>query len=378
MTCTLDTTRHSLSREAPPGSFVEFSYENGEGYATHRRVRIIGYSHARNGHTYTRAYCFLRKEERTFRADRIREWKIPGITVNTGESVPEQKPSSAPIAWPQIDLTPAHEKPHPSQPVSATQLSRESEIITGKKKSRRWGERVKSFLWMAAFACVALFIFGPRVMNKGSSSPLPAYIPNRIPVVAPRLITPKTVKPQPAPSPPEQETRVDRFRQATGIRDPSLERIYASADGDRDGRLSWTELRNFQSGLQGRFQYLSNDLALRPDEFIQQGGGDCDDWALFTCGLLRYWGWEPYLGCFSPPGDTTKGHAVCLVRQREAPGSCQYYSIAEGCILESGSVPPGYYVPIDYDVVGGVSNAMGKNWKLAEVYVPEEVYGKNM
>jgi len=44
--------------------------------------------------------------------------------------------------------------------------------------------------------------------------------------------------------------------------------MYARADTNGDGRFSWSELS-------------------------AQGGADCDDWAAFTCGPLRYWGWDP-------------------------------------------------------------------------------------
>jgi hypothetical protein len=48
-----------------------------------------------------------------------------------------------------------------------------------------------------------------------------------------------------------------------------------------------------------------------------------------TCGLLRYWGWDCY---------------------RE-------------------------YVPVDYEVVGGLSEATGRHYRLTRLYEPEELYG---
>ena len=255
MNCMAETTEHALPREAPPGSFVEILYENGEGHATRRRVRIIRYSHAGNGLTYIRAYCFLRKEERTFREDRIREWKAGGVGGSADGPAIKQKPS---IAWPPEVLKrdpppiiPPYLRQYPISPWSEGSVGagcvEGPRASPGKKKQRRWAERLKSFLWKVAVACIALFILGPRVMNRQSSGSVPAFTPLRIPVEAPRLTTPKPVKPPPAPTPPELPVRADRFRQATGIHDPGLENAYAAADNNHDGSLSWTELRNFQS-----------------------------------------------------------------------------------------------------------------------------------
>jgi hypothetical protein len=97
-------------------------------------------------------------------------------------------------------------------------------------------------------------------------------------------------------------------------------------------------------------------VVLRPDEFMAQGGGDCDDWAELTCGLLRYWGWDPYVGCFASPSRDT-GHAVCLVRATGVPAGFLFYTVTEGSV-RGGRIPEGRYVPVDYEVVGGITNAM--------------------
>jgi len=168
------------------------------------------------------------------------------------------------------------------------------------------------------------------------------------------------------------------FRRATGIADPALDELYAGADTDRDGYLCWKEITGFQRRLTARFEYRPNATALRPDEFLARGGGDCEDWALATCGLLRYWGWEAYVGAFFPPegGD---GHAVCLVRWKELPRGFEYYRVEEGATTWDGApVSPGYYVPIDYQVVGGSSNALKRGWVLRHFYTPERIYGAAM
>ena len=154
-------------------------------------------------------------------------------------------------------------------------------------------------------------------------------------------------------------------------------RMYMKADLDRSGRLSWSELKAFQLHLKRHERYLDNGTVLRPDQFLAQGGGDCDDWAVFTAGLLRFWGWEPYVGCFESPSGQ-EGHAVCLVRLNEAPPRFTYYAVPEGTQLQNGAPKAGFYVPVDYEVVGGISNAMGSDWKLEAIYVPESIYGASM
>lgn len=41
-------------------------------------------------------------------------------------------------------------------------------------------------------------------------------------------------------------------------------------------------------------------------------------------------------------------------------------------------VRPGYYVPIDYAVVGGSSSEVKRGWLLRHFYTPERIYGAVM
>ena len=60
---------------------------------------------------------------------------------------------------------------------------------------------------------------------------------------------------------------------------------------------------------------------------------------------------------FSPGGGS--GHALCLVRWTDLPRGFDYYRVEEGVYVSAGEpVRPGYYVPIDYQVVGGSSSAV--------------------
>jgi hypothetical protein len=170
-----------------------------------------------------------------------------------------------------------------------------------------------------------------------------------------------------APASAQEEGRGARFRRITGIRDAGLERLYAGADTDRDGALSWEEISAFQGRLQRSFAWRRNDTVLRPDEFLALRGGDCEDWAELACGLLRYWGYEPYVGCFEPSGGGS-GHAICLVRVDEPPPGFRIFTVDQG----------DRFVPIDYDRVGDITNAMSADWPLKGIYVPEALYGNRM
>ena len=164
------------------------------------------------------------------------------------------------------------------------------------------------------------------------------------------------------------------FRRATGIYDFPLEERYAAADTDRDGALSWSEVRSFQRALTRAFRYIANGTALRPDRFLRQGGGDCEDWALVTCGLLRFWGYEAYVGSIGDPSGMS-GHAVCLVPQQERPVGMTYFELRGFYTSSGAALPDGYYIPIDYEHVGRLSSAVESGWVLKRVYEPESLYG---
>ena len=253
----------------PAGSILDISYAPKGGDISSRRVRILRWFHGRNGFTYFRAWCFLRGEERTFRADRVQGWEWANAEPRTGPVW------AAPVPFP----APASPRARPG---------------------RRGGGR--GLGWVAGIAAMAVIW---------------------------ALAAPQQERQAPA----AVDERAAGFCKATGIADARLERMYARADIDGDGRLSWQELAEFQGALTRTFAYRSNPTVLRSDEFLARRGRDCDDWAAFTCGLLRYWGWEAYVGC---------------------------------------------YVPMDYDAVGGITNAMREDWRLVALYLAEAIYGAGM
>ncbi len=172
------------------------------------------------------------------------------------------------------------------------------------------------------------------------------------------------------------------FEQITGIYNPSLNRMYARADINGDWQLSWREIKIFQEKLYNKYKYIPNRTALSPDKFIERGGGDCEDWALMTAGLLRYWGYSPYIGGLRNSRKSI-GHAVCLMYSPTKPKDKAYIRIKEGNSLRAFNpdVKPGYYIPIDYTYVGSyspaITNLKGK-WYYTAIYTPERIYGWTM
>ncbi len=196
------------------------------------------------------------------------------------------------------------------------------------------------------------------------------------------------------------------FSHRTGISDVQLLSRYVSADTDGNGHLSWREVETFQRHTYRRFTYRNNGRALPPDQFLAAGGGDCEDFALYTCGLLQFWGWNCKVASFYPPGGGS-GHAIAMVWSAAPINGYGYIHVSgnggtrvsggQGAIghrdenYTAGSsgtrspasyhtayLKPGYWVPIDYDSIGRFSNAMGSNWSLWALSDPVDIYGAVM
>lgn len=374
MVLTLETA--ALEHEAPAGSLVDLVYRNGAGEISRRRVQVARWSRAGNGFTYLRAYCFLRDEERTFRADRIIEWRVVERASTT--PAPSVRPLVAfvPVAPPRLaDATMPEPAEEPARCAHAATLSPPVAGATPcthpAAPARTRGRLVGC---IAVVLCLTWVIRG---LAPDREPPAPRSVP------APRYV-PAAVTPKPVPVEPPVEahrrdvdSRSTAFRRATGIVDPALEALYRGADRDGDGVLSWGEIAGFQSRLARTCAYRANAQALRPDEFLAQGGGDCEDWALFACGLLRYWGWDPYVGSFAGSA-LGAGHAVCLARVAERPSRFRAWSVPTDGSLGGEPVKAGWYVPIDYEVVGGLSSAVEEGWRLRVIWTPERLYGERM
>ncbi|MFW6180494.1 MAG: WYL domain-containing protein [Spirochaetota bacterium] len=125
--------------------------------------------------------------------------------------------------------------------------------------------------------------------------------------------------------------------------------LYDRADLDGDGALCWTEIRAFQNRVVYTFEYQENRTALFPEEFLRNGGGDCEDFALFTAGLLAHWGYTAYLGLIHR---ADRYHAVALAWLESLPPSHRGLYVhrartAAGRVLEDG-----YLTCIDFTRVG--------------------------
>jgi len=144
--------------------------------------------------------------------------------------------------------------------------------------------------------------------------------------------------------------------------------IFKSADANGDHKISLSELQSFQNRLVRRFDYKQNETALHPDDFIAQGGGDCEDFSIMTCCMLNYHGVVAYVAGFGRV--TTNKHAVCMVQiKKPVPPGFLYYT------LNHWNVPDGLYTPIDYEKVGGLK-AIDRRWKIARMNKPVDMYDK--
>ena len=144
--------------------------------------------------------------------------------------------------------------------------------------------------------------------------------------------------------------------------------LFQQADRNNDKKISLDELQIFQNWLVNSYKYKNNETALTPDDFITQGGGDCEDFAIMTCCMLNYHGVVAYVAGFGKV--TVNKHAVCLLKIKEPiPPGFLYYTI------NYWNVPDGYYTPIDYEKIGGLK-AIDRRWKIARINKPVDMFGK--
>jgi len=219
-----------------------------------------------------------------------------------------------------------------------------------------------------------------------------AQMPERVDV--PRRVEPEPAAPEPpaverapertpervAPTPdPVQIARQERFVRHTQVRDPILFRVYEGADTNGSGHLELFEIQRFQSWVYGGFRYEDNATALAPNEFGAAGGGDCEDFALYTCGLLQYWGEQCWVGSFEGPSSAggVAAHAVALWRVDRVPRGMHGFVVEQGYRIYKEAAGT-LVIPIDYDQVGGYTNATPSPARLGGIYNPVAIYGEWM
>ena len=144
--------------------------------------------------------------------------------------------------------------------------------------------------------------------------------------------------------------------------------IFKNADSNGDGKISVWELQTFQNWLKTNFKYKHNNTALHPDDFIDQGGGDCEDFAIMTTCMLNYHGVVAFVAHFGRVTVNKHSLTIVQVKNNRTPGYL-YYN------LNNWRIPSGYYIPIDYTKIGGLS-AIDKRWKIAAITNPKEIYGR--
>ena len=359
---------------------------NGDGRTSERRIDIIRCFTSRYGVTYLRAWCHLRNDERTFRTDRVLA-VLESRPPATQRSRPQPAERVMPAAWaPAAPRAPSQPTPR-SRPATTPKSHRH---VFGKLVAGAAALLVGAWLWNLA-------------ENSGARFTPPPAPP---PVAVARVEPVRAV----APTPPQDEIHLLEYRgqrieerriaghntytliasgrthesihdariaintsllsARAGITDPDVVDLFEGADGNRDGEVSWEEIQRFQTALDRNYRYELNPTALRPDEFMAAGGGDCEDWALMTAGMLRFWDIPVFIGSLS---SSSGHHAVALVPTTQIPPGATTIEVPAGGSLRAGS-----YVPIDYAHVGRLSNAVARRFTVERVWVPEEIYGWSM
>jgi hypothetical protein len=407
-----------LERIRSKGGSVRIRYENNAGEQSERTIEPI-HIYRNYGKWYVKAYCHLREEERTFAVRRmdilhtlepdldsqdIRDNREYGGEFSTTDDTISYDPSSDRFVSAGRSTEARNSSLDTSRPV-------EIGVPTPWKRE----ERPPALSFFSKVFWTIFFIIGSFLMvlfwleetgaipegNEPDSTPQTVRVSSSDSAVPSFGIT---------PVPPKQWTyrgftllqwydgsvlvpelklrgkngrsmhyliNAALFVKETGIGYEELLYRYMEADSDGNGHLSWREICFFQNRTSREFSYRSNSLALPPDEFLRRGGGDCEDFAIYTCGMLRFWGWNCQVASYYPPSGGN-GHAITLVWSGTPIGGYGYFKIEEGAYVGGKKVRPGYWIPIDYDAVGGITNAMGSDWELWDLEDPEALYWREM
>jgi hypothetical protein len=384
------------------GARYRIVYRSESGGVSERVVDVLDLRHATAGALYIRAFCHLRGQDRTFCSDRVlsaSQIEAPARTATSSASARASEPA-APARVPMY---------------SAPAYAAASYTAPPDQPRKIWKDLGAKVLgYVIGIPILVVFLANTGFFDEYQQSQrMPDYSTSAyaLPPPKPAAAAPSALKPQPSIDEvriggkvlrtvhdgaavyyevPELGLRTHNkreavfsirfpaFKERTGLSDSDLLARYLGADLDGSGKLSFEELRVFQKKTYQEFRYEANRLALRPDQFLTAGSGDCEDFALYSAGLLRFWGWEPYLGSLGPAQGGT-GHAVCLSFEGpECPAGFAYFEVVSGATEDGTTLPTGRYVPIDYDQVGSLTNAVEKGWKLREVYLPEKAWGRVM
>ena len=390
-----------------PGDSVTIEYCNASGESSTRLIDVRDVW-SRGGASYVRAWCHLRDEERTFRCDRMTV--LDRTTTGATRGISRTAPPVGTVRPPAPPSLPRQRPLPKDQELRAfvdRSLATRASAASG---SPRHHDRTSSRGGLGLFATAVLFsaivtgiicdpdtfrIFAsdetawvtPEPMPQPAPptpEPAPAPDPTPAPQPAPAPAPPPAPKPEPQPAKlvhhevPEKRTptREETFIEHTGIDDIRILAIYRAADADYNERISWNEVQAFQTAVYQQFEYINNDTALPPDHFLAAGGGDCEDFSLFTCGMLEYWGMECWVGHLAPAANPRgdHGHAVVLVPVDSVPRGFRSVVIADTVDMPERARNR-VMVPIDYEIVGGFTEATPRRWVLLRLYEPVKIYG---
>lgn len=361
-----------------PGQFYQISYRDAGGQVTLRRILVIEHWEA-SGEFYLRAWCFLRGDERIFRMDRIME-----------AALLDEAASGA------LTAVPAMAAAAVSPPAGAVSSGSSGRAFAAAGPAARTGEGTEEKPEGTTAASAAASAAREKKDRSSARAALlfvlimyllyavPGYIREHAPALETlnrTLAPPRKADPPPRPTEGWKNRMIERsraFRAATGNQDSEVLKYYIQADTNYDDVLSWPEIGAFQKALYRDFTYQYNDTALRPDKFVSSRGGDCEDWALFTCGLLTFWGYTSYVG--SVDGNGGGGHALTLFYKKTKPANHQYhyYYFPVDTRMSGLDLPAGYYLPIDYNHTGTFSSASIQDSPLRWVYEPRSIYDQPM
>ena len=370
-----------------------FNYTKRNEYIPEERKVVFREMYSKNGRFYAVGYCFKRKDKRTFRLDRIGEIKrfdypITEIPPSTFKS--EIPTGSVPVAKKVEEIEKEHEKQRKAERAETAGCIIKVFIVLIVAGGLIFGYLLGNYpgMWEKVFGEKYDYYVNPSSISyteiKGRSSTSKQQELINIDEkyrgftvekrnLSYRIKGLKVKYPTLYDAVVKINTMV--FTKITGTKDEKLLSIYSEADTNKNGFLSWKEIQNFQMKINRDFEYIFNDTALRPDEFVKNGGGDCEDWALFTAGLLRFWNYETYIGSLNFKDNY---HAVTLVKVKELPFRFKGYKITSAEMESGETLPEGIYTCIDYYRVGRVTKASGRKPRLIRVSNPEWYYGRKM
>jgi len=357
-----------LERASAQNHAVRVCYENREGETSQRSIEPL-HLYRYGSRWYVRAFCHLRGEERTFALRRMSisheepaRTTTPYAFPTTGDDSGSSPSlftavlfSIAAVLVFSLVITTMQSGSSDTESMSDSKESRSSAASsaadTGDEERhdsnrgevKRWSYRGYTLVRSKSGVAMA-----PELNIEARSGRILHYIIN-----------------------------ASLFVEETGIQHEELILRYIGADSDANGHLSWEEVSAFQRRTSRDFLYRHNGIALPPDEFLERGGGDCEDFALYTCGMLRFWGWNSKVASYYPPGGG-EGHAIAFVWSKRPIEGYGYFEIGEGTYAGGTKVRPGYWIPIDYEAVGGVTNAMDTDWELLDLAEPESLYRQEM